>query len=79
MVDFSIAIDKMDKWAYDDSDAQNDFYDLINDETLSDEERISEMEDMLEEIVQDWDRLESYIDEEYTLRELAIALIEANR
>ena len=81
MEKFSETIYKMDKWAYDDSEVQNDFYNIIDDEKLTEEEKIQEMEDFLEILVQDWERLEYYMGDEdgnvpdYTQRELAETLV----
>ena len=80
-VDFSEIIYKMDKWASEDFDDQARFYEIVDDETLSKEQKIEEIEDFLDILVCDWERLESYMEIEngeivpYTDRELAEALV----
>lgn len=70
---------KMDKWAVDEFEVQNEFWNII-DKDISREAKISEMEDFLEVLVWSWDSLESYLeeDEEYTDRELAEYLVISN-
>jgi|AntAceMinimDraft_18_1070375.scaffolds.fasta_scaffold44610_4 hypothetical protein len=85
MVIFKEAYWKMDKWAAEDADVQNEFYDILDNEETSEKEKIDEMNDFLEVLVWDWDRLESYLyddeieDEnhrpEYTNLELATYLV----
>jgi len=78
MADFGEALWKMDKWASEDSEDMQAFYNIIDDETLTTEEKISEIEDFLEILIWDYERLDSYIEEPWTEKELAKELVERN-
>jgi hypothetical protein len=79
MEKFSETIYKMDKWAYE--ECQNDFYEIVDDESMSHPEKVKAMEEFLEVLVQDWERLEYYMQDEdgnvppYTQEELAETLV----
>ena len=81
MEKFSETIYKMDKWASEDPADQTAFYDIVDDEDMTEEEKISAMEDFLEILVWDWERFEYYMGDEdgnipeYTQREVAETLV----
>lgn len=70
-IDFSEAYYKIDKWAVDDPELQDTYYNILDDTEMSKEEKISEMEELLDLIISDFDRLDSYIGERWTLKEFA--------
>jgi hypothetical protein len=78
--DYTEAIFKMDKWAYDDWEVQEEFYQIIDDVNLTVDEKVAEIESMLPEmIIQDEDRLESYLyGDQLSYHDLAVALVEYN-
>ena len=78
--DYTEAVYKMDKWAYDDYEVQEEFYGVMDNEDLTFEQKVDEIESMLPYmIIQDEDRLESYLDgSQWNYHDLAVALVEAN-
>ena len=78
MADFGEAIWKMDKWASEDHDDMKAFYEIIDDEKMSTEEKIIEMVDFLEILIWDEERLHSYVEGEFSDTELATELVERN-
>lgn len=75
MVDFSECFYKMDKWAAEDFEVQNQFYEIVENDDLSFEEKVSEMADFIDILVWDWERLSSYVDGEFSETELVEALV----
>jgi len=78
MVDFGEAIWKMDKWASEDSGDMQTFYDIVDDEALSFDEKVRDMLDFLEILIWDEERLHSYVDGEFSDTELATELVSRN-
>ena len=78
MADFGEAIWKMDKWASEDSGDMQTFYDIVDDEALTTEEKIGEMETFLDVLIWDEERLDSYIDGPYSYTDLAEELVKIN-
>jgi len=75
MTDFSECLHKIDKWAAEDFEVQDQFYEIVENENATFEEKVDEMQDFLEILVRDWERLESYLDGEYSDKELAKELV----
>lgn len=78
---FNETLYKMDKWA---AEVQSEFYEIIDNTETSFEEKVAEMEEFLEVLVWDWERLEYYMQDEdgkvpeYTQKDLATALVKSN-
>ena len=78
MVDFGEAIWKMDKWASEDSGDMQTFYDIVDDDVLTFDEKVADMEEFLDILIWDEERLHSYIDGQFTYSELAKELVSRN-
>lgn len=78
MADFGECFYKMDKWAAEDFEVQKQFYEIVDNKETTEEEKISEMVDFLEILVWDWERLESYVEGEFSDTELATELVKRN-
>ena len=78
MTDFGEAIWKMDKWASEYSGDMQTFYDIVDDDTLTFDEKVTEMEEFLEILIWDYERLDSYLEGGWTEKELAKELVERN-
>ena len=78
MVDFGEAIWKMDKWASEDSGDMQTFYDIVDDEALTFDEKVVDMEEFLDILIWDEERLHSYIDGNFNYKELANELVSRN-
>ena len=78
MTDFGEAIWKMDKWASEDSGDMQTFYDIVDDDTLTFDEKVTDMEEFLEILIWDYERLDSYLEGGWTEKELAKELVERN-
>ncbi len=76
---FTEAIWKMDKWLSEDSEDMQTFWDIIEDDAWTIEEKYEEMEDFLNITICDEERLRSYIEgDEWTYKELAKEIIDMN-